>query len=80
MRSTHEKKKVNTLESKHLQRCRHRHSHGRWKREIEGRSVANDQELQNALEKNENTKSKVQGCLACEYGINVSHGPKHKRC
>ena len=74
------KKKVNTLESKHPQRCRHRHPHGRWKREIEGRSVANDQELQNALGKNETTKSKVQGCLACEYGINVSHGRKKKKC
>ena len=50
-----------------------------WKME-EGRSVANDQELQNALGKYENTKSKVQGCLACEFGINVSHGRKHKRC
>ena len=32
------------------------------------------------LWKNETTKSKVQGCLACEHGINVSHGRKHKRC
>ena len=43
------------------QRCRHRHPHGRWKREIEGRSVANDQELQNALGKmkTQNQKCKV---------------------
>ena len=40
-------------------------------------SVAKDYELQRALAKMKNTKPKVQGCLACEHGINVSIGRKN---
>ena len=50
---------------------------GSWKYSLEGRSVENDPELQGALAKMKNTKPKVQGCLACERGINVSLGRKH---
>ena len=38
---------------------------GSWKYSPEGRSIANDHELQSALAKMKNTKPKVQGCLAC---------------
>ena len=50
---------------------------GSWKYSPERRSVANDRELQNALGKMKNTKPEVQGCLACERGINVSLVRKH---
>ena len=43
----------------------------------EGRSVANDHEPQDALGKMNNTKPKVQSCLACEHGIIVNLGRKH---
>ena len=45
-----------------------------WKYSPEG---ANVHELQSALTKMKNTKLKVQGCLACEHGINVNLGRKH---
>ena len=48
-----------------------------WKCSPEGRSVANDHELQTALGKMKNTKPKVQDCLACEHGINVNLVRKH---
>ena len=48
-----------------------------WKYSPEGRSVANDHELQSALAKMKKTKPKVQGCLACAHGINVNLGRKH---
>ena len=50
---------------------------GSWKYSPEGRSDANVHELQSALTKMKNTKPKVQGCLACEHGINVNLGRKH---
>ena len=50
---------------------------GSWQYSPEGQSVANDHELQSAFGKMKNTKPKVQGCLACEHGINVSIGRKH---
>ena len=50
---------------------------GSWKNSPEGRSDANVHELQSALTNMKNTKPKVQGCLACEYGINVSLGRRH---
>ena len=48
-----------------------------WKYSPERSSIANDHELRNALQKDENTKPKVQGCLACGRGINVNLGRKH---
>ena len=50
---------------------------GSWKYSPEGHRVANDREFQSALAKMKNTKPKVQGCLTCEHGINVSIGRKH---
>ena len=50
---------------------------GSWKYSPEGRSDANVHEHQSALAKMKNTKPKVQGCLACEHGINVNLGRKH---
>ena len=50
---------------------------GSWKYSPEGRSAAKDPELQSALANMKNTKPKVQSCLACEHGINVSLGRKH---
>ena len=50
---------------------------GSWKYSPDGRSAENDHELQSALAKMKNTKPKVQGCLVCEHGINVSLGWKH---
>ena len=40
----------------------------------EKRNDTNVHELQSALAKLKNTKPKVQGCLACEHGINVNLG------
>ena len=40
-------------------------------------SVENDPELQGALLKMKNTEPKVQGCLACERGINASLARQH---
>ena len=45
-----------------------------WTYSPEGRSAENDHELQSALAKMKNTKPKLQGCFACEHGINVSLG------
>ena len=50
---------------------------GSWKYGPEGRSHANDHELQSALAKMKTTKPKVQGCSACERGINVHLSRKH---
>ena len=50
---------------------------GSWKYSPEGRNDANVHELQSALADMKNTKPKVQGCLACEHGINVNLGRKH---
>ena len=50
---------------------------GSWKHSPEGRSVANNHELQNSCAKMKNTKPKVQVCLACEHGFNVNLGRKH---
>ena len=47
---------------------------GSWKYSPEGRNDANVHELQSALADMKNTKPKVQGCLACEHGINVNLG------
>ena len=52
-------------------------NNGSWKYSPEGRSDAHCHELQNALAKMKVTKPKVQGCLACERGINVNLGRKH---
>ena len=43
----------------------------------EGRSVANNHELLNALGKMKATKTTTQGCFTCEHGINVNVGRKH---
>ena len=48
-----------------------------WKYSRKGRSDADVHELQSALAKMKNTKPKVQGCLACEDGINVNLNRKH---
>ena len=48
-----------------------------WKYCSDGNSDANELELQGALAKMKGTKPKVQDCLACEHGINVSFGRKH---
>ena len=50
---------------------------GSCKYSLEGRSVANDDEPQNALGKMKNTKTKGARFLACEHGINVNLGRKH---
>ena len=50
---------------------------GSWKYSPDGRNVANDHALENALAKMKNTTRKVQGCQACGHGINVSLSRKH---
>ena len=50
---------------------------GSWKYSPERRSTEKDHELQSALAKMKTTKPKVQGCVVCEQGINVSLGRKH---
>ena len=48
-----------------------------WKYSPERRSETNGRELQDAVKLMENTKPKVQGCLACGCGINVNLGRRH---
>ena len=50
---------------------------GSWKYSPERRNAEHVHELQSALAKMKNTKPKVQGCLECAHGINVSLGRKH---
>ena len=47
---------------------------GSWKYSPKGRSARKDHEFQSALAK---MNKHVQGCLACEHGINVSLGRNH---
>ena len=44
---------------------------------LKGRSETSERESQLARNLLKNTKSKVQGCLACEHGINVNLGRRH---
>ena len=43
----------------------------------EGRSETNGRKLQDARKLMKNTRPKMQGCPACEHGINVNLGRRH---
>ena len=50
---------------------------GAWSYGPGANSNVNTPQLQDTLANMKNTKPKVQGCLACEHGMNVNIGQKH---